>query len=408
MNQIWESISKCRICDSDHLSDVLDLGAQPPANSLYPPGETPPPRIPLRALFCNNCCCLQLGESVNPDYLFRKYLWVTGTSRTASKYSYLFAKRALDKIESEKPFVVEVASNDGTFLRGFQIQNCEVLGVDPAKNIAEVANSNGIPTQADFFTKEVAENIIRSRRVADVVIARNVIPHVKGIHSVIGGLKTIMGKGGVGIIEFHDSSLLLKELQYDYIYHEHLFYFTLLSMQNLLNQHELYAFDIDSSPISGGSWVIYFSSAEKQKSEKLIKAEESENKNQVNQLKSWVAFGEKAISHRDQLKNLIQEIGEPILAYGASARSSTLLNFADISSQDITAIIDRNSLKHQLITPGTGVPVISFEEGVERLIKTKKMLLLAWNFTDEVIQDLREHGYTGQFIQPLPGAPKIV
>ncbi len=408
MKQIWESISTCRICDSDLLSEVLDLGAQPPANSLYPPNETPPPRIPLRALFCNKCGCVQLGESVNPEYLFGRYLWVTGTSRTATEYSQQFAHRALQKTKTQQPFVVEVASNDGTFLQEFKKQNSEVLGIDPAKNIAELANSNGIPTQADFFTNEVAENVLKSWRTADIAIARNVIPHVKEIHSVISGIKTLINTTGVGIIEFHDSSLLLKELQYDYIYHEHLFYFTLQSIQNLLIQYGLYAFDVDRSPISGGSWVIYFCSQEKQKSEMLLQAEKSENQHRVNQYQNWFEFGEKAKIHRDQLKQLIEEIGEPILAYGASARSSTLLNFAEITSQQIAAIIDRNSLKHELITPGTSVPVISFEEGIRRMKNMNKLLLLAWNFTDEVVEDLRRHGYTGQFIQPLPGFPRTV
>ena len=408
MNQIWQPISTCRICDSDFLSEVLNLGAQPPANSLYPPNETPPPRIPLRVLFCDKCGCVQLGESVNPEYLFGKYLWVTGTSRTAIEYSQRFAQRALQKTENQKPFVVEVASNDGTFLQEFKKQNSVVLGIDPAKNIAEFANSNGISTQADFFTEEVAENVLKSWRTADIAIARNVIPHVKEIHSVISGIKTLIDTTGVGIIEFHDSSLLLKELQYDYIYHEHLFYFTLQSIQNLLIQHGLYAFDVDRSPISGGSWVIYFCSQEKQKSEMLLQAEKTENQHRVNQYQSWVEFGEKAEIHRDQLKQLIDEIGEPILAYGASARSSTLLNFAEISSQQISAIIDRNSLKQELITPGTSVPVISFEEGIKRMKHMKKLLLLAWNFKDEVVEDLRRHGYTGQFIQPLPGFPRTV
>ena len=408
MNQIWESISNCRICDSTQLSEILDLGEQPPANSLYSSGEKPPPRIPLRTLFCNQCCCVQLGESVNPEYLFGKYLWVTGTSRTASEYSQVFAKRALKKTESANPFVVEVASNDGTFLKEFQTRNCEVLGIDPAQNIAKVANSNGIPTQAEFFTIDVAKKITNTRRVADIAIARNVIPHVKEIHSVIEGLRALIGETGVGIIEFHDSSLLLKELQYDYIYHEHLFYFTLQSIQNLLNKHNLFAFDVDRSPISGGSWVIYFSSSAREKSENLVTAEATEKKQEINQLENWLRFGEQAKSHREHLKNIVDEIGEPIIAYGASARSSTLLNFAEISSQQVTAIIDRNSLKHHLITPGTDVPVISFEEGIERMESTKKILLLAWNFADEVIGDLRNHGYTGQFIQPLPGFPRTV
>ena len=286
MKKKWVTVTSCRICSSNQLTEILDLGNQPPANSLYSSSESPPMKIPLRTLFCNDCKSLQLGESVNPEFLFGKYLWVTGTSRTAFKYSKLFAERALKKITSDDPFIVEIASNDGTFLKEFKRNNCEVLGIDPAKNIAKLAISEGIPTEIEFFNKDIADYILKYRRPADIAIARNVIPHVKEIHSVIYGLKTLISTNGVGVIEFHDSSLLLQEIQYDYIYHEHLFYFTLYSIQNLLKQYDLYVFDVERSPISGGSWVIFFSSTKKDKSERLERAEKLEDENKINHLKS--------------------------------------------------------------------------------------------------------------------------
>lgn len=408
MNQIWETIIRCRICDSGDLTQILDMGEQPPANSLYTEFSSPPPKVPLRLCICNHCGCVQLKESVNPVYLFGSYLWVTGTSKTASHYSQTFAMRALEKADKPQPFVVEIASNDGTFLREFQNKNSCVLGVDPAENIAAFANSQGVETIPEFFTVKVAENILRERGTADIAIARNVIPHVKEIHSVIEGLKLLIGRNGIGIIEFHDSNLLLKELHYDYIYHEHLFYFTLSSMQFLLAQHDLFAFDLDRSPISGGSWVIYFSSSTKQKSTALADAEKAEGNKAVDVKDNWLRFCKNAISHRDTLKQLIIDMSEPLIAYGASARSSTLLNFAQLGYRNISAIIDKNHLKHGLYTPGSAIPVISFEEGVKRLKNLNPLLLLAWNFSDEIMKDLKSYGYAGEYILPLPGLPRKI
>ena len=266
MKNIFNTITCCRICNSEDLVEILNLGKQAPANSLYKLNEVRPPNIPLRLMFCDNCSTVQLGEDVDPKYLFSKYLWVTGTSKTAESYSYEFAQRALKKIENYKknvPYVIEIASNDGTFLRRFLENGCNVLGVDPAKNILEKACKNGIPTIPNFFNFNLAQKLLKKDGPAEIVFARNVIPHVKEIHSVIKGISTILKYEGVGIIEFHNVALLLEELHYDYIYHEHLFYFSLKTINSLLKMHNLYIYDLVYSPISGGSWV-YFSKNKEQ------------------------------------------------------------------------------------------------------------------------------------------------
>jgi len=410
MSEIYETIECCRICGSDNIEEVLDLGEQPPANSLYRSDEKRPPAVPLRLMYCQKCSTVQLGEDVDPEYLFGEYLWVTGTSATAEQYSHEFAKKALSQVveHNKSPYIVEIASNDGTFLKRFIEKGCKVLGIDPAKNIAEFAVKNGIPTKADFFTLDLAERLVEKEGKADIVFARNVIPHVKEIHSVIGGINTLINEGGVGIIEVHNAGLILEELHYDYIYHEHLFYYTLKTISGLIERYGLHVFDVMLSPISGGSWVIYFSKNKKEKTKELIKYEKQELENNINSYHRWVEFSDQVTVHSEKLKKMVMQSDKKIPAYGASARSSTLLNFCGITNKHISVVIDKNPMKNGLMTAGSNIPVVSFEEGLEFIADSDVILLLAWNFQDEIIQELRDSGYKGKFIIPLPNDPYIL
>ena len=407
MSEIYETIECCRICGSDNIEEVLDLGEQPPANSLYRSDEKRPPDVPLRLMYCQKCSTVQLGEDVDPEYLFGEYLWVTGTSATAEQYSHEFAKKALSQVvdQNKSPYIVEIASNDGTFLKRFIEKGCKVLGIDPAKNIAELAVKNGIPTKADFFTLDLAERLVEKEGKADIVFARNVIPHVKEIHSVIGGINTLINEGGVGIIEVHNAGLILEELHYDYIYHEHLFYYTLKTISGLIERYGLHVFDVMLSPISGGSWVIYFSKNKKEKTKELIKYEKQELENNINSYHRWVEFSDQVTVHSEKLKKMVMQSDKKIPAYGASARSSTLLNFCGITNKHISVVIDKNPMKNGLMTAGSNIPVVSFEDGLKEIKSSEKILLLAWNFQDEIVQELREAGFSGKFIIPLPGDP---
>ena len=406
MNQIYETINNCRVCNSIDIKEVLDLGNQPPANSLHKDNSDKPPLVPLRLLFCKDCCAVQLGETVDPEYLFNEYVWVTGTSSTAELYSRDFTKNALEVSGLKEPSVIEIASNDGTFLKCFQESGCEVLGIDPAKNIAEEASSRGIPTLSEFFSSELASDLVKNKGKADIVFARNVIPHVKAIHSIIEGINILMDDESTGIIEFHEAGLILKELHYDSIYHEHLFYFSLKTISFLLEKYDLFVFDVMPSPISGGSWVIYFSKTKRTKSKELNQAELSEEELGINDLETWLQFSRNVKDHAIKIKSLLPE--RRIMAYGASARSSTLLNYCGIGASNLVAIIDKNPLKHNLLSPGVEIPIISYEEGLEILKKEKDIFLLAWNFEEEIIKDLRKDGFTGNFIVPLPNDPRKV
>jgi len=397
-------IKKCRLCSSEVLFDVLDLGDQPPANSLKAMQSQSEMMVPLELVQCQNCSAVQLTATIDPQYLFNEYVWVTGTSSTAKNYSQFYCDEVLKRCSVNKPFVVEVASNDGTFLKKFMERGCEVLGVDPAQNIAQLANKNSIPTCADFFTTELADDLLKKKSKANIVMARNVIPHVKAIHSIVSGMAKLVEEEGLVVIEFHYAKKIVEELHYDSIYHEHLFYFSIKSLSKLFEQYGLHPFDVFSSPISGGSLVLFFSKQKQSPTAALLKLIQEETLSQLNNYEIWRDFGKKSISHANSLKAVVEQYVSvaPLVAYGASARSSTLLNFCKITNKEVEFVIDQNQMKHGLFTPGTSIPIISFEDGVKRL-EGKNLLLLAWNFEDEIVSDLRSAGYNGVIIVPLPG-----
>ena len=213
---------------------------------------------------------LQLNSTVDPKALFSKYLWVTGTSNKIKQYREYFTKKVMSYNSGKN--VLEIASNDGFFLKKFNLLGMNVIGVDPAKNIARKANKANIKTIPKFFNSKVAQEIVNSKGKQDVIICRNVIPHVENIHSVINGISKLMHDGSNAFIEFHYAKLLSTKYHYDYIYHEHIFYYTIKSLTYLLNKYSLNVYDCFESPISGGSLVLVIS-----KKENKIKNFKAEN-----------------------------------------------------------------------------------------------------------------------------------
>lgn len=406
--QIYVEIDACRLCSSTDLQGVLDLGDQPPANSLRKHLNESVPCAPLKLVQCGHCSAVQLTATVNPSYLFSHYVWVTATSATARTYSETYCTEVLNRLETKSPFVVEVASNDGTFLKQFKNHGCQILGVDPAQNISTNASIAGIPTLAEFFDVTIAKKILGEHQRPNIVMARNVIPHVKEIHSIVEGMSTLVDKDGTVVIEFHYSKIIAEELHYDSIYHEHLFYFSIKSLAALFAQYGLYPFDAFSSPISGGSLVLFFSKQQKEQTPALSSLIDIEERSGLNEPSTWQQFGEKSKVHAQQLKSIVTKYAKngALFAYGASARSSTLMNFAKISNSEIECVIDRNPIKHGLYTPGTNIPIISFEDGLKKL-DGKHLLLLAWNFEEEIVADLRASGFKGDIIVPLPNEVHI-
>ena len=394
-------IKNCRICKSKNLRSILDLGKQPPANSLHKKNEKIK-EFPLKLVFCCRCSTSQLSISLSPKFLFNKYFWVTATSATAKKHSQKFYNLTSKYLKNNST-IVEIASNDGTFLKPFLKNKHKVLGIDPAKNIAKIANLEGIKTIPDFFSEKTSLKIKKKNNNIDLIFARNVIPHVKNIHSVVKGISNLASNKSIVAIEFHYAKDILNELQYDSIYHEHLFYFTIKTISNLFEKYNLYPFDVFKSPISGGSLVLIFSKKKRKEKKLLIKLKKDEEKKKLNTLKKWKIFSKKSKIHAKKFKfDILKSFKNngKLFGYGASARSSTLLNYCKVSNKHIDFIIDKNTLKHNLFTPGTNIKIKSINNSIKNIYK-KDMVLLAWNFKKEILNIMKKCKFKNKIILPI-------
>jgi hypothetical protein len=401
---MYTKITKCRSCDNKKLANIVDLGNQPLANALLKNTKEfkKENKIPLILCICQNCKLIQLTHTVNPKILFKKYLWVTGTSQKVKTYRKFFFDKLKKYINLNNNFICEIASNDGFFLE-YVKKNNTVIGIDPAKNIAKIANLKGIKTHTDFFNLNTAKKIIKLyKKKPELVICRNVIPHIENIKSVMLGLNEILSEDGVGAIEFHNAKNIIKKNHYDYIYHEHIFYFTLTSINKVLKKFGLFGFDFFKSPISGGSFVILFKKKKIKETSKFKKMINLETKDKLNSITNWKKLNQICIKHKKNLNKIIKGFSNnnKIAAYGASARSSTLINFLNQNNQTIKKIFDLNPLKKGLYTPGT---FIKIENPIIRNIKKFDVIfLLAWNFKEEIINFLKKIKFKGNIIIPLP------
>lgn len=403
---MYTNIQKCRVSDSHNLITILELGKQPLANALKKAPDVREDKFPLTLMYCPESSLVQLKETIDKEVLFSDYTWVTGTSPTTREYAMLFFQRAVETVNPDfNDLIIEIASNDGTFLMPFlQHGYHNVLGVDPAKNIVEVANQRGVRTLDRFWGKEISAEIVSKFGNAKIVIARNAIPHVSELHDVIAGIEHALGDNGIGIIEFHYAGQILQELHYDSIYHEHLCYFSIKSISYLLALYDLVPFHIDTSPISGGSYVIYFSRKKRQQSDNYLDFIERENLIGVNDVKAWKAFAQSCYKHRGKSTDIATSFSsKTVLGFGASARSSTYLNSCGFDSTHIKAIIDNNPLKQGMYSPGASIPIVPLTEGMR--MNPDLIFILAWNFRDEIVRECRINGYKGKFLVAFPRSP---
>jgi SAM-dependent methyltransferase len=409
-----EKIVACRICGSDRLSPCLDLGLQPFANSLLPSIDAMDAKYELALTFCEHCGMVQLTATADPSKLFSHYLWVTGTSSTSRQQADVFCTDALALFgdQAEPRWVCEVASNDGTYLRPFRTRGLQILGVDAAANVVELAITSEIPTQCAFFDKTVAQDLRRERGPADIVIARNVLAHVPDPLGFVGAISELVAEDGIAVIEFHYGRKVLEGLQYDSIYHEHLFYITALGVETLLQRNGLEVIEFAESPTSGGALIVYAQRAggRRKVRDSVARYRAAERSAGINDLETWKKFGRDVYLHKKQfIACLDSELaaGHRVVGYGASARSSTMLNFCGIKRRQLPEIADKSRVKWGLYTAGSHIPIRSPEEVLGR--RPDAILLLAWNFQDEVLADLeKRYGFKGRVILPLPNTPLVV
>jgi novobiocin biosynthesis protein NovU/D-mycarose 3-C-methyltransferase len=339
--------------------------------------------------------------------MFRNYLYVSGTSDTIPAHFAAYAKDVAERFVPKGGLVVEIGSNDGTLLRAFDRATVRVLGVEPARNIAAMANAAGIPTLDEFFGEGIAGEIAAKHGRASAIIGNNVVAHIDDLHGLMNGVGALLDDRGVFVAEFPYLVDLLEKTAYDTIYHEHLSYFSVGSVIDLAARHQMKVVDVRRVGVHGGSIRVFISRGGEPSPEvtKLIALEKGMRLAGGAPLDTFV---EAVHRQREGLMRLLANIRTSgrMAGYGAPAKGNTLLNYCEIDRSVLDFIVDRSPLKHGLLTPGTHIPV----ESPERLMASdiRDTLLLAWNFADEILrqqQDYRSRG--GRFIVPIP-SPRVV
>lgn len=403
-------VMQCRSCDNDQLIEFCCLGKQPLANSLLKSAQQEEHIFPLALCYCQSCSLVQLQHTVDPATLFSHYVWVTKTSSTARQQADIFCQDAIERTElSKSDYVLELASNDGTFLRPFLNKGFQVLGIDPAANIVEQANADGIPTQCDFFNLDVAKQLVSERGRPGIVFARNVLAHVADLRGFAQGISYLLDDNNTAIVEFHYAKSILQGLQYDSIYHEHLCYLSMKTAKHLFQQFGLHVVDALEGPISGGALVLFLEKTAKPMTQSAKQIWQAEQDAQVNAFATWLNFAASVKQHTTALRQLLQSCAQQdkrVVGYGASARSSTLLNCCAATSAEVAMIADQNPLKQGLYTAGSRIPILTPEEVLAT--KPDVVLILAWNFLREISAVLNDnYRYEGEIIEPLPGMPVL-
>jgi hypothetical protein len=406
-------VTACRICKSMQLTKFLSLGDQPHCNSFLRKDQLgePEPKWPLELLYCHGCHLVQLSCVVDPEIMFRNYVYVSGTTRTLTEHFRHSAREVVTEFRlPPSSFVVDIGSNDGTFLRGFKDLGMRVLGVDPATNIARIANDNGIDTINDFFTSKVASSIRREKGPAAQITAAGVFFHIDDMDDVCAGVCDLLDDRGVLHVQAIYLGDMLEQTSFDNVYHEHVSYYTLRPLIHLFNRFDLSVFHVGHSAIHGGSLLLYVC----RKGAYPIR-ESVRNLLDLEHAKGWdslgpyEAFGERVEQVRTDLVDLLQRLkasGKRMAAFGAPAKGNTLLNYCKIGVDVLDYAAEKAPLKIGLYTPGMHIPVIDETEAFQN--PPDYFLLLPWNFKDELIRknaDYREKG--GKFIVPIP-APHVV
>jgi len=405
---ISSPISACRSCGSTQLHSVADLGSTPLANALLTPEQLNQRELtfPLKLVFCTNCTLAQITETVRPDVLFGTYLYASSFSDTMLGHAQAICDELCrERGLSNSSLVVEIASNDGYLLQFFAKRGIPVLGIEPAANIAEIAQRRGVRTRVAFFGDGLANQLAREGVYADVVLANNVLAHVPDINGFIAGVKKILKAGAIARFEFSYLGDLIQNLEFDFIYHEHIFYLSGHSIESLLQRHGLVFTDVEHLPVHGGSLAVTAALEANPLGRKRVEqllAEERERG--LDQLPFYTDFGDRIHANIRELKSLTTQLrsaGKRICAYGASAKGSTLLNAARLKPGTIEYVVDRSSLKQGLFTPGTRLPIFPPERLAED--RPDYVLLLPWNLLDEILEQQRAYRELGgKFIVPIP------
>jgi SAM-dependent methyltransferase len=396
----------CRSCGAPLRLSVVDLGLQPLANSFVTADqlERAEPRYPLCVYVCDRCWLMQIDGEPVAEEIFSDYAYFSSYSDSWLEHARRYSEEMIERLGlGQHSLVLEVASNDGYLLRNFVERGVQVLGVDPAANVAEAAVAVGVPTEVAFFGRQTGEGL-RSRGVrADLLIANNVLAHVPDVNDFVAGLARVLAPGGILTAEFHHVLRLLEGRQFDTIYHEHYSYLSLTSAQAIFARHGLTVLDVDELTTHGGSLRVY-AAHEGEEAASVAELLERERTAGLTAPAPYERLSAVAESVKQDLLAFLEAAradGRRVVAYGAPAKGNTLLNYCGISTDLVLFTVDRSPHKQGRFLPGSHLPI----HAPDRIFEARPdyVLLLAWNLKDEIVEQMsavREWG--GRFVVPIP------
>lgn len=400
----------CRFCHNEDLRSFINLGMSPLSNSYLTSDQLHymEPFYPLHCFVCSSCFLVQLEEFESPSQIFQDYAYFSSYSETWLQHARLYTDYIINRFNLNKDsLVVEIASNDGYLLENFLPLHIPVLGIEPAANVAQVAIEKGITTLNVFFTRDLALDLVRQGKMADLIIGNNVLAHVPALNDFVAGLKVLLKPEGIITLEFPHLLRLMDQNQFDTIYHEHFSYFSFLTVEKIFAAHDLTIFDVEELPTHGGSLRIYGchqQGAGKTISDRVTDLKKQESAFKMGQLETYFSFHDKVKkTKREILSFLINQksAGKQIVGYGAPAKGNTLLNYCGIRTDFLDYTVDRSPHKQGLFLPGTHIPI----KPPEMISETKPdyVFILPWNIKEEIMDQMiciREWG--GRFVVPIP------
>lgn len=382
----------CRICKSNRLQDFLSLGSQPLANGFIRPEDLSKKEkvYPLTLCLCPDCGLVQLRDTVPGKLMFKNYLYIPSTSKTRVDHFYELAETLTSRLHAtSKDMALDIGSNDGSLLQCFMQLGINALGIDPSENLAKVAELKGIPTVNAFFSKKVASKILEKHGEAKIITATNVFAHVDNLHEFVAGIEILLSPDGLFVIEFPYLVDFLRECEFDTVYHEHLSYFAVRPLIRLFESTNLAILSIQHMDLDGGSLRVFVQRKQKMTHsnldiQKLIDNELSEK---LDTLEPYKKFAKSVGQRKRKFRQLLEKLRrrkKKIIGYGAPAKGNTFLNYCSITHKDISYIVDSTPYKQGLFLPGSHIPI--YHENKILLDLPDYVIILAWNFADEIIQ----------------------
>ena len=400
----------CQYCGTGLTQTLVDLGLSPLSNAYVPIDKagTPDAMYPLHARICGDCFLVQVDDVVPADEIFNQdYAYFSSFSDSWLAHCQAFAQSATQRLAlGPDSLVVEIASNDGYLLQFFQQAGIKVLGIEPSASVAKVAQAKGIDTRIEFFGKDLAKQLREEGARPALICSANVLAHVPDIGDFVSGIAELLTGDAVYTVEFPHLLNLIKQVQFDTIYHEHFTYLSLVAVERIFRDKGLRVFDVEELPTHGGSLRVYacLDGASHIQQPGVEKVRNDERSAKLDRAEGYAGFETHVMALRDGLMAYLEDArraGRKVVGYGAAAKGNTLLNYCGIGPDLITYVVDRNPAKQNTLLPGSRIPV----HPVERLYEEKPddILILPWNIRDEVIKqldDLRQAGT--RFVTAVP------